>query len=208
MNRTEIIEKYIRRLEEIAADNSHGYDNRVNHNLGHPDYDCGAYVSDGLRTAGLIESGTVFEPNQPYGDWGYDTILTKAGFKQYPFSVNNLQRGDILIKDGHHTEVYIGSGMQIGAHDNYDGVEGDWVYGTEIGKVALSQNYWDYIYRLEEKMARFKDVPEDYKYHDYIEKAAEAGIMKGYEDGCFHPEKAVTREEIAIIVARLLDRLK
>ena len=37
-----------------------------------------------------------------------------------------------------------------------------------------------------------------------IENAAKAGIMKGYADGTFKPEKLITRAELATVVSRIL----
>ena len=36
----------------------------------------------------------------------------------------------------------------------------------------------------------------------YIAAAVEAGLVRGYEDGTFRPERAVTREEAITILAR------
>lgn len=140
----ETIEKTISKAFEIANDDSHGYDNTVDHNLGRPDYDCGSFLSACLRYAGLI-GNTIFEPNEPTGVHGYDVILTKAGYKKLPFDYNSVKRGDILIRTG-HTEMALGNKQQIGAHRDYDDKEGD-SSGREISVTALSTN-WTYMYRL------------------------------------------------------------
>ena len=52
-----------------------------------------------------------------------------------------------------------------------------------------------------------QDPPRpDYQGHwaeDSIRKAIKAGIMRGYEDGSFQPDRAVTRAELATILDRL-----
>lgn len=146
MTRQEYIDGYMKEAERIANDNSHGYDNRVNHNLGNPDFDCGAFVSACLRKVGLLTDGEIFEPNSATGTWGYDTLLTKAGFQKQSFDYNSVQRGDVLIKSGQHTELAYGNNKQIGAHHDTDGKQGD-SKGDEISIKALS-DYWDYMYRL------------------------------------------------------------
>ena len=148
----ETINIAIKRAEEIAKNDYHGYSNKVGSNLGadfgQRDYDCGAFVSDCYRHAGVLTSGTVLEPNQADGTWGYDKILTAAGFVKYPFNASAVKPGDVLIRHGAHTEmVYSTSPAKtIGAHNNYDGQPGDG-YGNEVSIVNMASN-WTYIYKL------------------------------------------------------------
>lgn len=51
----------------------------------------------------------------------------------------------------------------------------------------------------------FSDVVPGAWYYKYVETAVEAGLVKGYENGEFHPDARITRQEIAAIVARALD---
>lgn len=54
---------------------------------------------------------------------------------------------------------------------------------------------------------KFPDVNEKAWYAQYIEKASEAGIMIGDDQGNFRPKEPLTRAEAATIVCRLLDKL-
>lgn len=49
---------------------------------------------------------------------------------------------------------------------------------------------------------RFTDVPETYWANGYIVKAAELGIIGGYQDGSFKPENAVTYEQAVTMIIR------
>ena len=40
----------------------------------------------------------------------------------------------------------------------------------------------------------------------YVKQAIRCGIIKGYEDGTFKPEKPITREEVAVIVTNLINK--
>ena len=54
--------------------------------------------------------------------------------------------------------------------------------------------------------AAFPDVPST-KYNwavDAINSMADKGIIKGYEDGSFKPEKSITKLEGLVLVARVL----
>ncbi|WP_409229466.1 S8 family peptidase [Gudongella sp. SC589] len=53
-----------------------------------------------------------------------------------------------------------------------------------------------------EEVAEFKDTKEHWA-REYIEFVADKGLMKGYEDGSFQPNKPISRAEVATIIARL-----
>ena len=47
---------------------------------------------------------------------------------------------------------------------------------------------------------KFSDVQKGEYYYNSVKWATEAGIVHGYEDGKFRPNKAITREELAVIL--------
>jgi len=53
----------------------------------------------------------------------------------------------------------------------------------------------------------FSDVPQGHWAYKAIEKAVEAGILQGY-DGKFHGNKTLNRYQMAVVVARMLDRIE
>ena len=52
---------------------------------------------------------------------------------------------------------------------------------------------------------RFTDVPVTAWFYDVVSTAVEAGIVTGYPDGTFKPQNPITRQEAAVVLARLLD---
>jgi len=48
----------------------------------------------------------------------------------------------------------------------------------------------------------FPDVPTDHWAFKHIEYCAQENVVKGYEDGYYHPERVVTRDQMAVYVAR------
>ncbi len=50
----------------------------------------------------------------------------------------------------------------------------------------------------------FSDVPEDHWALHYIEYAVEQKVVEGYGDGTYHPDEEVTRDQMAVYVARSL----
>ena len=51
--------------------------------------------------------------------------------------------------------------------------------------------------------ATYTDVAEDSAYSVAVESLSKLGIVTGYEDGTYGPEKAVTRAEMAALIARI-----
>lgn len=107
----------------IANDDSHGYSQSVRWG---PHYDCSSFVYSAFYQAGfnLPGSGTRYTQTMV-------NDFTKAGFTWIPWSqigsMNNLQRGDILLNNSsdsskQHTEIYLGSGKNVGAHSPSKGI--------------------------------------------------------------------------------------
>lgn len=67
----------------------------------------------------------------------------------------------------------------------------DKVYGT---KLTLPEDY----------NRSFTDVKEGKWYTDYVYVAKVNGIVEGYADGSFRPNKAVTREEAVLMISRMI----
>ncbi len=57
----------------------------------------------------------------------------------------------------------------------------------------------------DETETTFVDVPKTAWYAGYTTAAARAGLVKGYEDGSFCPDRLVTREELAVVLVRGLE---
>ncbi|MBW7476438.1 S-layer homology domain-containing protein [Paenibacillus oenotherae] len=54
----------------------------------------------------------------------------------------------------------------------------------------------------------FSDVSANAWYASYVEAAFDLGIVTGYEDGTFQPNKSITREEMAAMISRLMVQMK
>ena len=48
----------------------------------------------------------------------------------------------------------------------------------------------------------FPDVPSDFWAWKHVEYCVENGVVQGYDDGLYHPEVVVTRDQMAVYVAR------
>ena len=142
------VEDAIRWALAIADDDSHGYDQGSRWG---PDYDCSSFVYEAFRVGGGF--------NLPVHT-GYTGSMisdfTAAGFTWLPGignSASQLQRGDILLNTGSHTEIYLGNQMNVGAHINElgrvtGGQSGDQT-GREISQGGYRSYPWDGVLRYE-----------------------------------------------------------
>ena len=58
---------------------------------------------------------------------------------------------------------------------------------------------------IEPEGPSFIDVPETHSFYEHIETIASWGIVKGYADGTFRPNTAVTRGQLAVMAYNYLD---
>ena len=142
--------EYVQWALNIAADNSHGYDQGPNGSDGpgisrdgKPDYDCSSLVYYALKSSGFDVG------NSAFSTYTMVPILLKAGFEQHEFrSLSELQTGDILYVHNsriQHTEIYYQDGKSVGAHTDYDGKPGD-SSGNEVS-VDGAGTSWSHYFR-------------------------------------------------------------
>lgn len=61
-------------------------------------------------------------------------------------------------------------------------------------------------YRLDTSKS-FKDVPKGKWYYEYVMKCASLGIVNGYGDGNFGPNNPATREEVAVMIRKIVEAI-
>lgn len=145
---SEAIEKAVNWAVGIANDNSHGYDQT--HRDG-PDYDCSSLISWAYYNAGLdTRPGYTPSTSTMY------KVFTSAGFVDVTSQVNlssgsGLVKGDVLLKPGSHTEMYIGNSQLVGASQNENGGVTGGKTGDQTGKEIHVHGYynfpWQYVLR-------------------------------------------------------------
>lgn len=143
------IEKYTSFAEDIARDDTHGYD-QIDRN-GNPNYDCSGLVCDAVDRAGIPvkKAGASYTGNML-------PAFKKCGFKDVTKEIilssgKGLKRGDILLNTGHHTAIFCGSGKMVDARINEKGTatggkSGDQT-GHEIEIHAYKNHPWTNVLR-------------------------------------------------------------
>lgn len=129
-----IVDKAITWAMKIANDNSHGY-SQVNR--WGPDYDCSSFIIQAFKNAGAdIDTSKVSYTGN------MRSYFTTHGFIWIPWSQigdkSKLIRGDILLCEGVHTELYIGNGQLVGAHTDYGYPQ----TGDQTGKEISVTSYY------------------------------------------------------------------
>ena len=124
----------------VAADDSHGYSQDTRY--GNPNYDCSSLVISAWDAAGVPvkDAGAGYTGNMR-------SAFTSVGFEWIPGNPNveDLQPGDVLLNENSHTEMYVGDGMNVGAHGDFDGANGD-SSGNEIN-VQEYHGGWEGVLR-------------------------------------------------------------
>lgn len=130
----------------IAKDDFHGYDNSTGKRSGAPDYACSSFVADCYIKAGVdfgIAAGKVYTKDMK-------KIFTRHGFKDVTRKVdlragNGMKEGDVLVKPGSHTEIYLGNGKVAGARGNANsGRPENGKAGDQTGNEITISSYWDF----------------------------------------------------------------
>ena len=126
--------------KKIAADDAYGY-SQASRWGETKQYDCSSFVISAYKEAGIDVGGATYTGNMR-------SEMTKHGFEWIPGDpdVNSLQPGDIVLDEDAHTEMYVGNGKLLGAHDNFNGSTGD-PSGREISVKDYYSHPWDGVLR-------------------------------------------------------------
>lgn len=135
-------------MEQIANDDTHGYDQT---NRWGADYDCSSLVITCWENVGIKvkTAGATYTGNM------YNAFI-KCGFKDVTTKVNlvnavGLQRGDVLLNKKHHVAMYCGSNKEVEASINEKGTAKGGKTGDQTGKEILIRSYrnypWDCVLR-------------------------------------------------------------
>ena len=143
-------ENAVQWMIQTANDPRHGYDQARRWGE-RGDYDCSSAVITAWEIAGVpVKSAGATYTGNMY------SVFKKCGFVDVTHSVNlkagsGLLRGDVLLKRGSHTSMYIGDGQIVQASINEKGTTTGGSPGDQTGKEFLVRSYynypWDYVLR-------------------------------------------------------------
>lgn len=160
----------------IAEDNRHGYSQAYRYG---PSYDCASFVSTALQQGGFD-----IDPRQT--TCSLRATLEDLGFEVYRRGTVELERGDILLNPYSHVEFYLGDGLCLASHRDYDGRPGD-----STGKEINVRNHdWCFFCRYREYtyVIRYPEQP--------VPEEAEAPETAEISDRIFYlPMEQIAAEE-------------
>lgn len=151
----EVIEQAAKNMENLAIDNSHGYDQA---NRWGPNYDCSSAVTTAWQNAGVpVKTGGATYTGNMYG------VFIANGFSDVTNKINlatgaGLQRGDVLLNYRSHTAMYVGYGTIAHASLNEFGGTVGGVTGDQTGNEICLRSYynfpWDCVLRYTKTSAQ------------------------------------------------------
>ena len=148
------VETAVQWAVSICANNVHGYSQA---NRWGPDYDCSSLMIAAYRRAGFSLRSAVAcsTMRAAFVKEGFIWIpASRLGMSSYAPTNNapaTLQRGDILLDENRHTEMYLGSNMTAAAHSDRGYPRTGDQTGTEVSVSRYYNNYsgihWDGVLR-------------------------------------------------------------
>lgn len=127
-------------------------------------------------------------------------------YGEYSVIEEMFERG--VVKHGWQTYAWSG-GKRSSKANVYQFKNGQSVAGitVDLNNSFGNEGFWNL--RSEKKaLTKFPDVPAGHWAEKAIADSVAAGILVGYTDGTFGLEKPVTREELAVVIQKLLKGAK
>ena len=137
------IEKAVQFMENVAKDNTHGYDQT--HRNG-PNYDCSSLLGTALHEAGFDVSPSSWTGN-------IRKQLLANGFEEIDVKAER-KRGDIFLTESKHTIMCIDSNNIVHASINEKGTTTGGVSGDQTGTEICTRSFytpsygWQYHFRI------------------------------------------------------------
>lgn len=138
-----IIQKAIDYAVAVAKNDKHGY-SQGGTRWGNPDFDCSALVISAWEKAGVKvkTAGATYTGNMK-------AIFLKCGFEDITKSITlktgvGLIPGDVLLKEGKHTAMFIGNKKIVHASINELGKIIGGKSGDQTGREICIRSYYNY----------------------------------------------------------------
>jgi hypothetical protein len=170
-----------------------------------------------LKNAQVTVNG-VAAPLDEQGNFKLDILVKNLGKKLLVVEAKDIKKGETIatlerriVRLTSYTDVYDGYWAKMPIE--------------QTGTVGLIEGYPDGTFRPEKALSRaelatllvratglplvettkksFKDVPADHWANAYINTAQAAGLIQGYPDGKFKPDRTITKAEGIVVLARV-----
>ena len=103
---------------------------------------------------------------------------------------------------GHWAYTYIARGIQLGFISGYP--DGTFLPDKAVSRAEFAKMMNAALGNTGTATTSFKDVPAFEWFYNDVSKAVAATYVDGYGDGTFLPNKAISRQEAAVMIARIV----
>ncbi|MFB3879936.1 MAG: S-layer homology domain-containing protein [Armatimonadota bacterium] len=145
-----------------------------------------------------------------YDDWSAahlsqsGAVLWQGGYFTYPHwvSVNSTDGSCWVASNGEGpVTLFAASGMELWRDHDFL-MAGSVAVNPTDGSVWVTDTFNQQVVHL--VPSRFRDVPFEHWAWTEIEACVQAGVVQGYPDGSYQPDRSVTRDQMAVYIARAL----
>ena len=178
------IEKAVSFAENIARDDSHGYD-QLDRFGRYGDYDCSGLVIMACENAGIpVRSNGATYTGNMY------SAFKKSGFTDVTKGVDTatgagMMRGDVLLTPNKHTAFYCGAGKMVDARINEKGTTKGGKKGDQTGHEIEIHAYKNHPFRY---VLRYIEVKPTTHEQD-VTNVARAVVRGAYGCGAYRRQK-------------------
>ncbi len=103
---------------------------------------------------------------------------------------------------GHWAETYINDAVRLGIIKGY--TDGNFLPDEKVSRAEFVSMINRALGNTATGSTRFNDVSSGAWYYSDVSKAVTAGFVSGFDDGTFRPNHKITRQEAAVILARII----
>ncbi len=161
--------------------------------------DGGATFGTGVKVAESVYGGTGID-DAPWGAYVYGVALVVPAFdRSGPDTFS-----DVLMDFWASEEI--NACFRQGVVRGYN--DGSYQPDLPVSRDQMAVYIARALARGEDNMPEhagdpsFLDVPDDSWAYDYIEYVVDQGVVQGYPDGSYQPEQLVSRDQMAVYIAR------
>ncbi|NOU64367.1 hypothetical protein GC096_10040 [Paenibacillus sp. LMG 31461] len=165
-------------------------------------------VSNNSKVSAIITNKIQTNPNDVFNS---DIVNVKDLLQVIKSKVAEALTSNTKIEladiQGHWAEKTIGTFVKLGVIDGYE--DGSFRPDGKITRAefaAIIARVFD-ISSSANHSVELNDIDNHWA-KDVIEKLASAGVIAGYEDGTFKPNQTISREEMVVILSRVVDLSK
>lgn len=179
------IENAIAFAEQVARDDTHGYDQKDRMGK-YGDYDCSGLVIMACENVGIHVkvNGATYTGNMysSFKRTGFTDVTSKVDL----VTGNGLKRGDVLLAPGKHCAFYCGNGKMVDARINEKGTTTGGKKGDQTGHEIEIHSYKNRPFKY---VLRYEEAETTTTHTEDVHKVALEVVRGGFGNGAYRRQK-------------------